>query len=273
MFGYILGIESPIKLSPNCNGYVTPGISYESRKADWDGGDDKDNELAFYLDLTFFIPNHDYSCDIGNGCSKVNERYQQGYALMGVTSWIGLSLNKYTLNYDITEEAGMNMDENETDFRVGLNGYYYVINNLAVGANITLNTYKYKSKEDVAYPYENSGSRFIFMPQVLYNLPFNGCLRNFFVNGGFGFGSNNSSYKTGSNPADKTKENITAYYVGAGYNYFFTDYLAFTPKIGFKSQKNKIKDQDYKVTRSGLVIDFGLNYFFGNKGAVKTYLN
>jgi len=272
LFNWMIGLESPFKVASGCNGYVTPGISYESDKGKWDGGDDKYNYFDIYLNLMFFVPTHDYYCDIGQGCSAVSERYHQGYASLGVSTWIDLSFGNYKSHWeDETGNSTLQMDQSENDFCGSINGYYYVIDNLAVGAQLKLDTYKYKSNDDAVYKTDQSGTAFTFMPQVLYNLPLQGCLNNLFVDAGFGLGVDNSKSTSGSYTTD-TKENITQFYAGAGYNYFFTNFLAFTPKIGFESQTNKTKNPDgpdIKDNKSGPTIEIGLNYFFGGKQAVR----
>jgi len=266
LFKWMICLESPFMMASNCDGFITPGISYESGKGKWDGGDDKDNYFDIYLNLMFFVPTHDYYCDIGQGCSTVSERYHQGYASLGVSTWIDISFGNYKSHgEDETGNRIVTTDRYENEFRGAVNGYYYVIDNLAVGLRLNLDTYHYRGKNDSPSSLDQSGTEFTFMPQVMYNLPFKGCIKNLFVNAGFGLGVDNWRHALSLYKND-WKDRITQYYAGAGYNCFFTDNFAFSPQLGFESQtyKSNIPNgPDTKHTQSGLAIDIGLDYFFG----------
>jgi hypothetical protein len=282
---YLLEVESPINISGSCQGYLTPGIGFAYSRSSWKGeegnemynpgGSDKDTYFFFDVDLTFFMPRTDFNCDIRDGCTQSSGKYQKGTNLIGVESFLHFDIGNYKVDYDETEGSYYtDYEETYNCFDFDALWYYYVLKNFAVGLDLDVDFDHYKDKEgDFTY----RSSEFIFIPSLMYNLPLDGCLNNLFANGGFGFGFDKSNYSNGYE--SKTTNNILAWYLGAGYNYFFGKHLALTPKLTFESDTYKPKDSEsngergvlseHKYTESGFVLSFGLSYFFNQKEEVR----
>jgi hypothetical protein len=204
-FLYLIEVESPINISGSCRGYLTPGIGYGYYRSSWKGeegnemynpgGVSTDSHIFFDIDLTFFMPRSDFYCDIEDRCSQSTGMYKKGLNMFGVESLLDFEIGGYKTDYDETEGSYYtDYKESYSCFDFDALWYYYVLNNFAVGLDLDVDFDHYKDKED---DFNYRSSEFIFIPSLMYNLPLDGCLNNMFVNGGFGFGFDNSKYTNG----------------------------------------------------------------------------
>ena len=87
---------------------------------------------------------------------------------------------------------------------------------------------------------------------ITLNAPSKDCLENLFLQAGYGFGVH--KYESGSS---ENKFNTTRLSINLGYNLFFGKHLAFTPKIGYESEKSKHTEINTTSKQSGFEAGFG----------------
>jgi len=272
-FRWELEIESPINISGGCNGYLTPGIGYGTSKWTWDGGWEKYGDFYFKADLTFFIPPSDHYSDIKKKCSGEKTRYLKGSVALGASSPFKLKFGHYKSSHAYEGEREEEHTEEKTYNEVELfvNGYYYIIDNLGIGGEVIIDTYKNKSKNtDDDHFNSTAGTDIIIMPAARYNLPLKGCLHNTFVNTGVGFGTDNWKTEDSYDEYTDNKKLIT-FYAGAGYDYYFLDFLALVPRIGYRLYSYNNKQQDYKYNDGWIELEIGLTFFIWPKGSTRYF--
>ena len=279
LFNWGIEVESPINISGGCNGYLTPGIGYSYQKLTWDEGPfAKSTGFYFDVDLTFFIPMNDHYCDIRNGCRGEDLRYAKGSAAMGASAPFRFYLGTWKSEQETEPGHIVSYHESSNNFEWCLFGYYYVIDNLGIGAHMEIDHYWWQSKDKDQDNWEKGGgTEFIFMPMAIYNLPLDGCLNNIFANAGFGFGVDSWYYET-DYWKDEGKDGVTNFYFGVGYNYFFTDFLAMVPRIGYNHygykdktspEGDKSSTDGLKTSKGGLLLDVGITYFIWPKRSTR----
>jgi outer membrane protein W len=146
-----------------------------------------------------------------------------------------------------------------TSFSLGPQFGYFLIDNLAVGASLSVTTSKFKPEDD--NDPENSGSELLLAPFVRYYLS-----QGIFFQGQFGIGSSKEEFSSG-NVTVETKYGLSSIGIGAGYAYFLNDHVAIEPLIGYSSVSRKEKDSDPEVKEisSGLFLRVGFQVYLGNK--------
>lgn len=282
---FMIGLESPISLSGSCNGLLTPRIGFyyshcswkgdEGNEMDYPGGVTNSKSLIVDLDVTFFIPRSDLFCDLRQKCSSSSGMYTKGTSLLGTKSLLGFKFGGAKTDYDETDGSYSTDYENTfSSYYFDALYYYYLIENLALGFDVGFSCSGDKFKDsDEKYKVR----RFLLTPGIMYNLPADGCLNNLFVNGGIGFGLERE-VDTYDDYESKSGNNILAWNLGVGYNYFFTKYLSLTPRLYYDWQSFKPTDSGdngsrstVKYTESGLIVAFGLNYCFGGQSEAVRY--
>jgi hypothetical protein len=88
---------------------------------------------------------------------------------------------------------------------------------------------------------------------ITINAPSKNCLRNLFLEGGYGFGT--EKFTSGSTT---NKDKLTSFCVNLGYNDFFSNHLSFTPKIGYEWRTFKDDNTNIKTKEHGLEIGLGV---------------
>jgi hypothetical protein len=147
------------------------------------------------------------------------------------------------------EFGSSSSEDNLTSISLTPGVMYFVSDNLGVGANLTLSTYKYKESE-------SSGSTIIFGPQVRY----------YFAEGPFAQASIGFGSQTSKNASFDTKDGIFQWELGVGYSVRISDTVLLDPMIGYGSQKLTDKDlDDYFTTFSGLFVRLGFTVILVNQ--------
>ena len=157
------------------------------------------------------------------------------------------------LSIEITKEKDefgtSTFEDNLTSITLTPGMMYFVSDNLGVGANLTLSTYKYKESE-------SSGSTIIFGPQVRY----------YFAEGPFAQASIGFGSITSKSASFDSKDGLFQWELGVGYSVRISDTVLLDPMIGYGSQKLTDKDlDDYFTTISGLFVRVGFTVILVNQ--------
>jgi hypothetical protein len=145
---------------------------------------------------------------------------------------------------------------NNTNFELRLGDYHYVLDNFAVGAAVDLDISTLNQKD---FESKTTTTNFTFMPMARYNAPIEGPLNHLYADAGFGFGSSNTKNVFSGNET-KTKNGVTGFEIGIGYNVPFTEELAFSIQGGYAGTTTKDQDTDIKDKRGGFSMHYGLSY-------------
>lgn len=143
---------------------------------------------------------------------------------------------------DKTAQAGFSSNSfNETRLQLTPKVGYFVIDNLAIGADITFIT--------------TSGglsttSTFLAGPFVRYYI------KNLFIEGEYGFGSGKSG---------DTNTSTTGWTAGIGYAVFLNDYIAIEPTLIYTSNSIDYNDLNHKSTIAGFAAGVGFQIYLGKR--------
>jgi hypothetical protein len=242
LFGYRFEVGSPIHLYNDGGNYITPFIRYNYIQQKEGSVKFSDNEFSLGFQFQNYSPCSGYQCDCNHGRRFSGNMYEQGSSFIGYTSMgdYGFGKSKF--------ESGSFSDE--TDISGGsfnLEYGYFVSRDIALGAGFSWNG----SSED-----DGSGktteSDFSFMPMITLHAPTKDCFENFFLQGGYGFGS--EKIKTGTS---EIKYNTTNLCINLGFNHFFGRHIAFTPRIGYEWETFKNTTTNIKDKQSGFEFGFG----------------
>jgi len=133
---------------------------------------------------------------------------------------------------------------------------YFVIDNLAVGGalNVNTTTKKYEGSDD-----KETDNELTLSPFVRYYLP-----QNIFFEGNFGFGTGKNKSEDGAVSVE-TKYNVTRWALGVGYAAFINDNVAIEPMISYGSHIRTLKDSNPKAKGidQGLTIGVGFQIYLG----------
>jgi len=255
-FGYKLCVGFPIQLERNEPVYFTPEFHYNYLRDKFDGGKETDNRFGIGLKLETFLFCREMECDHRAKYAFSHNAYDQNHSFFGVSTRgmmdFGSTKTEYDNNFPSSKQT-----YNTGDLSVNYN--YYIINDLALGADIDFGNsmYKYSGSSNKA-----TSTNFSFQPMLQLNLPVeNPCLRNTFVKAGYGFGMETNKYTTGSNTTT-TKYNTTDFCAGLGYNFFFHKDLSFTPIFEYDMSTSKNKDTGVKEKLNGVELSIGFRKFF-----------
>ncbi|MDR0864524.1 MAG: hypothetical protein LBO74_06280 [Candidatus Symbiothrix sp.] len=133
-------------------------------------------------------------------------------------------------DFGITNIDGV--DDSRINVDLGINGSYFVIDNLAITAGVGLNSYKFGDFDGTGFDF-TVGARYYFW-QALY--------------GGLAY--------IGEKSPSEGSDFLSAGKIEVGYDYYITDNVFFEPAIFFKQgfgDKNK-------VNTFGLSIGIGVNF-------------
>ena len=131
---------------------------------------------------------------------------------------------------------------------------YFIIDNLAVGGILTVETASTKSEgSDNKY----SSTTTLISPFVRYYLS-----QGIFFQGRFDVGSEKTKSKTASTTTTTTYS-ASGFALGAGYAWFLTDNVALEPQVGYRSYTLKNKSTDGKNSDGGIYILVGFQIYLG----------
>lgn len=145
--------------------------------------------------------------------------------------------------------------EKTTTLTINPVGGYFIMDGLAVGADLTIETSKDKYENDDEFGY----THIALGPFVKYYHS-----SGFFGLGSFGLGSAKSkSTDAASGITSETTYGVSAWRLGAGYAIFLNDNVSLEPMLsyGSTSLKNKDADPEQKSISSGLSISVGFQIF------------
>jgi len=245
-FDIALSASSPLRIDNNF--YITPEVGYYFESGKRDDFKSNKNGLFVGVNLDLFFNCEDFFCDIKNNFSIPETRYDKGNVVIGSRSKFYLNTGGCKEKYDSEYEGG-EAKYGITGTQLSANGYYYVIDNFAVGAGFGFNVYSEKGKDN---DYKYNSSYFDFMPMVMVNIPVDNALRSLFIDVGVGFGT--EKIKETLMEEEIVKISRFSYTVGAGWNYFITEKSCLTPYIGYSGLTRKNKDSDKKANWSGAVL-------------------
>lgn len=218
LFGYKIEVGAPLHMFGDGGNYLTPYLSYDFQQEKFNSTTTKDNEFTFGLKFQNYSPCSGYTCDMHSGCMQSRTAYQQGRSYIGYTTMgeFGFGTSKYDYN-GTTSTTDLSGGQLELEYG------YYLLNYIAIGAE-----FNWVSQTSKVTGTKYTNSALIFTPMVTLNMPVQNCWSNLFLQGGYGFGQDKSTSNSSS-----SKENLSAYGFGLGYNDFFGKHIAFTPKIGY----------------------------------------
>lgn len=176
-------------------------------------------------------------------------QFNQGRMLVGGSAELSTNADK-NRNNGTTVTTG-----NRTSFTLSPDFGYFVIDNLAVGAELSVGLSKWNAK--TANGTDNSTTSVQFQPFVRYYLPI-----PIFFQGKVGLGTSKTSYD--ENFADY-KYNTTSLSLSAGYAIFLTDNVALEPELGYRTTRYKGSDSNTKNIDSGIFLRIGFQIYLGNK--------
>jgi opacity protein-like surface antigen len=139
-----------------------------------------------------------------------------------------------------------------TSISIGPQFGYFIIDNLAAGAGLTINSYSvtYENSND-----KSSGSSVVFSPFVRYYLS-----QGIFFQGRLDAGSQKDKDRVG-NTTTTVSHGLSGWALGAGYAWFITDNVALEPQIGYSSMAQKNKSNDVKSIDGGVYISAGFQIY------------
>ena len=148
-----------------------------------------------------------------------------------------------------SEFSGFTNEDSHTAIVVTPSASFFVIDDLAVGAALGLETEKIKEKGSGGG--EDSFSQVTFGPMVRYYFA-----SGPFAQGSFGIGTRKTSFSSGGSTIE-SNFSITTWQLGAGYSVRISDTILLDPMVGYGSNKRDNKDNDQVSSYAGLFIQVG----------------
>lgn len=154
-------------------------------------------------------------------------------------------------NFNSYNNAGISYKQTSVDFfpQVG----YFIMNNMAVGAGLSLGYSKYKAPSG-SLTGTLSSSSISFSPFARYYLD------NFFGQATFELGSNNTIITSTANSTLHQKN--SGWSLSAGYAYLLNEHVAIEPQIGYGTRYVK-NDSGNKTTNGNLFLKVGIQVYIG----------
>lgn len=256
-YGFKTKIGFPIRLENNSNVYFTPQVYYSYLNSKFDNGVETENSFGLRLKLESYLFCREISCGCQSGHSLAENMYRGGRSFIDFSTMGNLRFSNTKVKYDNNNIPAQEQDNS----RISLKGkyMYYVIDNLAVGAELGLRNTVSNIKVNNS---KNTNLGWSIAPMLEYNLPFkNPSLNSFFVSGGVAFGGQTTKYTSG--PINNTDNySIIDYCFGLGYNMFFTKKLSLTGRVEYDWETVKEKGTDNKENYQGPSLVLGVRKFF-----------
>ena len=230
--------------------YISPTIGYGFLNQSFKESDVSAVSNGFIAGVTLVKP---FSCEEWLCALDENESPNELY-LSGNNSLVFSQSGLFATGKTKIEEFDSEINNTNFDLRVA--DYHYVLDNFAVGASFSLGIdgTNIKSSES-----KTTTTTLTFMPMVRYNAPLEGALNHLFADAGVGFGSSNTKSVFMQNEST-SKNGITEWEGGLGYNIPFTDRLAFSIQGGYSGRTVNDKDTDTKTNTGGFYALYGLNF-------------
>lgn len=146
---------------------------------------------------------------------------------------------------------------NATTFFISPDGGYFIMDNLAVGAALTLGVSNSKGEGTNAMTVTSTTASIV--PFVRYYLD-----QGLFFQAQAGGGSRKVKTKQG-NQTNDSKEGIFNWGLGVGYAYFLNDFVAIEPLVAYTMNTDNDKDADLKFISSGLSLSIALQVYLGQR--------
>jgi outer membrane autotransporter protein len=183
--------------------------------------------------------------------TSANAQFEQGRILAGGNGSLSIVTDK--------NKTGNTTVVTGTTVSFGLTPQfgYFIMDNLAVGAELQFGVSSFNPKDDNAFSKSSSVStligpfaRYYFDPGV-------------FVQGGFGLGSQSSKFTSGGGTTTDTKFVTSRVNLGVGYALFLNDNVAVEPMISYQSRILREVDSDpvAKDVDNGVYISVGFQVY------------
>lgn len=167
-------------------------------------------------------------------CHTTQAQFNQGRILLGG------NVNFFSMKDETVQTGLPNRSSNSTQFQLSPNVGYFIIDNLAVGADVALSTVSGGS----------SSTTLLAGPFVRYYI------KGLFVEGEYNFGS-------GKNGDIKSSTN--AWLGGIGYAAFMNDHIAIEPTVAYTSNSTHYTNPTHNATIAGFVVGVGLQIYLGKR--------
>lgn len=241
-FSARVSLELPLGITRHV--YFTPAMGYDIR-----GYADAPNHrdyntffLGYHIDL--FLGSGDARCAGKDNAVPLENRYRRGTVVLGSRTFGDARFGSMRKSVEGgTEESDEYFFE---DIDLWAHGLYYVIDNLAVGAEMNYVS-EGTNRSDVDY--KNFESRFLFSPIVRANLASDNNLKNLFGEAGIGLGYE----RTVIGPPEDLRVNnhfLMTWKLGLGYHFFLADSFTLSPVFGLGGETTVYSKSD--VLRSDI---------------------
>jgi outer membrane protein len=158
---------------------------------------------------------------------------EKGKCFLQGSSSMGFSSEKYTYI-----SGGTSTESSKTThFGFRPKAGYFIIDNLPVGLNLSISTYKTKS---IGSDNESVSTDITFGPFARYYIKLDKLMPMAELYMSFGASKSKSTY---SGSTSEKKYGVVEYGIGAGASYFITDQIAFDMLIGYSSDKYNLKSE------------------------------
>jgi len=161
-------------------------------------------------------------------------QFNQGRVLLGG------NVNFFSMKDETVQTGFPTTSSKSTQFQLNPNVGYFVIDNLAVGADIALSTISGGG----------SSTTILAGPFVRYYI------KGLFIEGEYNFGSG----KNGD-----TKSSTNAWLGGIGYAALLNDHVAIEPTIAYTSNNIHYTNPNHNATITGFVVGVGLQIYLGQR--------
>lgn len=187
---------------------------------------------------------------------------QKNNWVVGTSSTLGFNSSQYDYNSDY----GLETKNKLSQFDVNVNGGYFVINNLAVGLEVsyrnsvnTMDSYRFDiTGNPISDKQKTKGNSISMMPFVSYYFA-NDSKFYPYLSGGLGF--NSSKYKYYNDPYyDTSKNDAFTWKVKGGVSYFITSSVALDLGLSYDQVKHK-KEENIQNSVNTFGANVGLKLF------------
>lgn len=172
--------------------------------------------------------------------------------------WLaGGSVGFSTVTSKTKTNNSTNTDGTSTNFSLSPEAGYFVMDNLAVGAGLSLSAGKSKAEGTPTYTF--SSSRMAIYPFVRYYLS-----QPIFFQALIGGGTTKTKTTINTTTTEAKAGNFL-WALGVGYAYFLNDFVAIEPFISYQVDTDTNKDTDTKDIGSGLFLRVAFQVYLGQR--------
>ncbi len=257
LFGFKGQVGFPIRIENKGAVFLTPMVSYEYTKSNFDQGSETDNNFGVGLRLESYLFCRQLSCNAHKGYRLSEHMYDQGRSFLGLTTVGGLGFGNLKTMYDNNNYP--TEKEKYSQANLSAEYMYYVVKNFSLGLDLSFSsTVNKNTAADYKYTYTGAN----ITPMFELYLPVKDLtLNNISINAGYGFGWQRSENKSGNN-TNTSKSSSTNFCAGIGYNFFFYKKLSLSPRFEYEWLTYKDKDSDQKQKYDGPAFSVGVRKFF-----------